>query len=291
VSQTFPPRPSAQLLTYWQVAWPLLTALLLGMPGAGFATEPSPASRLKDGPEDSPEFLRPQDACPQQLRPLVSRLLQDLPVYAGLVASRSLGRPTSPENAFGSVLLVSEPDFTPIDINAQIPEALPDLTSSVQQVFFTTLERQYWQGQSMSLQNYHWLFLTQDEAGHWYLALIYSSVGHYPATESRAPSPPQESSDGIIGQAVTLWLRDCRAGAVFPPETDPPALPESALPEESDGPAESPAESDPAPDSEAPDWPDSIELKVRPLAVNSDGRLDDANVSAQRQRMVKIKFN
>jgi hypothetical protein len=255
-------------LTCLRAAWPLLTWLLLGVPRAGFTTEPPPAPRLKDGPEDSPEFLRPQDACPQELRPLVSRLLQDLPVYAGLVASRSLGRPDSPENAFGSVLLVSEPDFTPIDINEQIPEALPDLTSPVQQVFFTTLERQYWQGQAVSLQNYHWLFLTQDEAGHWYLALIYSSLGRYPATESRAPSPPQESSDGIIGQAVTLWLRDCRAGAVFPPDADPPAMPESVPPEGMDGGDPSPSEvyADPT----SPAWPDSIELKVMPSGVTLD---------------------
>lgn len=168
----------------------------------------------------SPTFLRPPNACPQGLEVLVARLLQDLPTYANLVASRSLGLPTERFSPFGTVIVASQPDFEPLDL-AEVPYGDND-AEEIQQVFFTTLERQYWQGQSFSLQNYHWLFLAQGEYG-WYLALLYSSVGSYPDGLD-APTPPQETSDGIIGQAITLWLRDCRAGAVFPPPSEPTGL-------------------------------------------------------------------
>ena len=36
--------------------------------------------------------------------------------------------------------------------------------------------------------------------------------------QTRPPTPPRETSEGIIGQAVRLWLRDCRAGAIYPVE-------------------------------------------------------------------------
>jgi hypothetical protein len=165
-------------------------------------------------PEATPTYLRPQNACPQAIEPLVERLLQDLPTYTELVTGRSLELRSNRPSPFGTVILASEPDFEPIEL-AENPYG--DLSEDVQQIFFTTLERQYWQGQPFSLQNYHWLFLAEADKG-WYLSQMYSSVGSASGGEFEAPTPPQESSEGIVGQAVTLWLRDCRAGAVFPPE-------------------------------------------------------------------------
>jgi|GEM_PF-1385896 len=168
-------------------------------------------------PEETPLFLRPQNACPQALTPLVERLLQDLPTYTELVAARSLDLRTGRDSPFGTVITASEPDYQPIEL----PDTpYGDSPRQVQQVFFTTLERQYWQGEAFLLQNYHWLLLAEADNG-WYLSQMYSSVGSYPVDAHDAPSPPQESSEGIVGQAVTLWLRDCRAGAVFPPAGEP----------------------------------------------------------------------
>jgi hypothetical protein len=171
---------------------------------------PSPT---ETAPPVSPTQRQP---CPPDLAPLVAQLLHDLPTYANLVASRSLGHPAQRPSPFGTVLLASQPEFTPLALGTDEPS--PDL----HQVFFTTLERQYWQQQSVSLQHYHWLFLTPSQEG-WRLALLYSSLGAYPAG-GRGASPPQESSQGLIGQAITLWLRDCRAGSVaFPvPEVPTP---------------------------------------------------------------------
>jgi hypothetical protein len=165
---------------------------------------------------DDPVFLRPVDPCPEEVNRLVSGLLQDLPSYANRVASRSLGHPAEQIHPFGAVLIASQPDFEPLDLSEQAFGAGLDQASAIQQVFFTTLERHYRNNQAVSLQNYHWLFLVRSEDG-WRLALLYSSVGAYPAAV-RSPTPPEESSDGIVGQAVRLWLRDCRAGAVFLPD-------------------------------------------------------------------------
>ncbi len=183
-----------------------------------------PAQDLPDAAEDlspdsdSPTFLRPQNGCPGDFEPLVSRLLQDLPTYTELVAGRNLELRTNRPSPFGTVITASQPDYEPIEL-AKNPYGSGD-TATVRQIFFTTLERQYWQGQAISLQNYHWLFLAEADSG-WYLSQIYSSLGGYPATPLDAPTPPGETSGGIIGQAVTLWLRDCRAGAVFPPDSSP----------------------------------------------------------------------
>jgi len=180
------------------------------------AAEDDPAiDSSEPPPEATPTFLRPQNACPQALEPLVERLLQDLPTYTELAAGRSLELRSDRPSPFGTVILASEPDFEPIEL-AENPYG--NRSEDVQQIFFTTLERQYWQGQPFSLQNYHWLFLAEADNG-WYLSQMYSSVGSTSGGEFETPTPPQESSKGIVGQAVTLWLRDCRAGAVFPPES------------------------------------------------------------------------
>jgi hypothetical protein len=54
--------------------------------------------------------------------------------------------------------------------------------------------------------------LTQTATG-WRLAMMFSRIGSYPA--KNPPSPPRDSSNGVVGQAVRAWLRDCRAGSII----------------------------------------------------------------------------
>lgn len=204
------------------------TALLLTLGGALQAQGP---------PEAEPSYLRPAEPCPSAPQVLATQLLADLPSYANRVASRNLDLSTNPIQPVSSILVASAPDLTPLDLAQMSPagaasDRIPD--TDLQQVFFTTLERQYWQGQPISLQHHHWLFLTPTEEG-WHMALLFSSLGTYPSSGPlgslhRAPTPPRESSDGIVGQAVRLWLRDCRAGAVFP--ADPAAIEGETAPSE-----------------------------------------------------------
>lgn len=228
--------------------------LALGLGTATFITSGSSFAQVSP-PLPDPSYLRPPNRCPSDLQGLTTGLLRDLPSYANRVASRNLRLPVEePSVAPPNVVVIAGlPDFTPIDLSDYSPVDTPtdaitngdagsDSTapadSPLQQVFFTTLERQYWQNQLVSLQNYHWLFLVQHQDG-WYMALLYSSLGRYTASANplelvagqRPPTPPEESSDGIIGQAIRLWLRDCRAGAVFPVDAEDPVVsPDFAVP-------------------------------------------------------------
>lgn len=178
-------------------------------------------------PEPEANYLRPAAPCPSDPQVLATQLLADLPSYANRVSSRNLDLSTNPIQPVTTILVASAPDFAPLDLSQLLPDGAasdrePD--ADLQQVFFTTLERQYWQGRPISLQHHHWLFLAPTQDG-WHMALLFSSLGPYPSSgslgsSSRPPTPPQESSDGIVGQAVRLWLRDCRAEAVFPTDAE-----------------------------------------------------------------------
>ncbi|MBE9138608.1 hypothetical protein IQ254_15650 [Nodosilinea sp. LEGE 07088] len=177
----------------------------------GFSGEPALSSEAI--------YIRSTEACPTDPEVLVNQLLADLPSYANRVASRQLDLSHQPLGPVTSVLVASPPDLTPIALATLTPDASTPPTApheTLQQVFFTTLERQYRPAQTVDLQQHHWLFLADAEDG-WYLAMLYSSLAPAPdAIAPRPPTPPRESSEGIVGQAVRLWLRDCRAGAVFP---------------------------------------------------------------------------
>jgi len=56
-----------------------------------------------------------------------------------------------------------------------------------------------------------WKILSQTTSG-WQLSMMFSRTGIYPA--SQPPTPPRDSSDGVIAQAIRTWLRDCQEGAV-----------------------------------------------------------------------------
>ncbi|MGD1943024.1 MAG: hypothetical protein ACFB0G_17140 [Leptolyngbyaceae cyanobacterium] len=189
-----------------------LIAGLMTVPLVAIADTPAPATDSELA-EDAAPFLRPPMACPEDMETLVAGLLRDLPSYTNRVAARSL--PSDAElTGYGTMLLAGRAELEPLEISPQIFSE-PPLTppETLQQVFFTTLERQYTATEVVNLEQYHWLFLTPVENG-WRLVLMFSRVA--PAITDRPPSPPQESSEGFVGQAVQLWLRDCRAGALYP---------------------------------------------------------------------------
>ena len=166
--------------------------------------------------EEATPFLRPPTMCPTDVEVLSAGLLRDLPSYANRVASRSLGL-SEDDMGFGTVLMAGQAEFEPLDISTLTFDSDPTATTEdPQQVFFTTLERHYTPRDVVYLEQYHWLFLTEAEDG-WHLGLIFSRTAADEAT-IRPPTAPRENSDGIIGQAVRLWLRDCRAGAIYPIE-------------------------------------------------------------------------
>lgn len=158
---------------------------------------------------------RPQNRCPDTLESLMPLLLRDLPSYANRVIARSRSHSRATDLPPSYVLLAGSPDYRPLpatledlgleEYRAIAPEDQP------QQVFFTTLERQYGYGGYARLQGFYWVFLTH-QADQWHLAGLVSSVGGYP--QQQPPSPPRDSSEGVVAQAIRLWLRDCRAGSI-----------------------------------------------------------------------------
>ncbi len=138
-------------------------------------------------------------ACPQDLPSLIDQLLRDLPSYANRAFRRS-----QPPGANGYyVILAGNPDFTPITTDLAGP-------TNLQQVFFTTLSRQYYGQRIVEQQEFHRLFLTQTSQG-WRLAMLFSTTSLGPG---QPPTPPRETSNQAFGQAIALWLRDCQAGSL-----------------------------------------------------------------------------
>ncbi|HEY9907041.1 MAG TPA: hypothetical protein V6D18_05460 [Thermosynechococcaceae cyanobacterium] len=179
-------------------AWVIgtIAGLLIGLSSTG-AIAQSPKSPRLALP------LRPRLVCPEELEPLTRALLKNLPGYINRLSLRS----RSPGAGFA--IVASQPEFMPLPTgSSEYPQ-----DQSLQQVFFTVLERQYAQNRVTEFQQFHWLFLAKTEGG-WRLALLYSRLGSAPTVNQKLLSPPRESSQGMTGQAVRLWLRDCQVGAV-----------------------------------------------------------------------------
>jgi hypothetical protein len=110
------------------------------------------------------------------------------------------------------MVAVGSPEFEPLKIAHQeytpiYPQAAP------QQVFISTLERQYTGIKSSELQQFHWLFLTPTRQG-WRLVTIYSRIGTTNKSGDSPLSPPIESSHTPVGEAIRIWLNDCHVGKI-----------------------------------------------------------------------------
>ncbi len=192
----------------------LFIAYWLGLQGALAANEnllpiPSfPHLLSADG-----SVSTPSSKCPADVKTLTSLLLRDLPNYANRVLRRARRLDRATVDSFSYVIVAGNPEFEPLILGPG--EYTPSISASdlelPYQLFFTTLERQYVRGKAIESQHYHWLFLTQTPQG-WRLAMMFSRIGSY--LPERSPTPPRESSNGVVGQAVNIWLRDCRAGAI-----------------------------------------------------------------------------
>ncbi len=163
---------------------------------------------LANGDTDIAQLESNEPGCPQDIEPLVARMLLDLPGYANRVIARSRSVADRPIDTY--VMLAGEADFEPLPLEPPQVDT-PDLDNTspnLHQVFFTTWERSYRDTGISDLQTYHWLFLVNTESG-WRLDMMFSRSTSYPIVGP--VTPPRESSRGTIGQALQLWLRDCRA--------------------------------------------------------------------------------
>lgn len=178
---------------------------------AGILPEVSNSPLRKGGQGGSLETANLE--CPQDLETLTPLLLRDLPDYANRVLQRARSIQRTPDlQRF--ILFAGRAEYEPLDLgdSQQLPPTQPS-SAPPRQLFFTTLERQYINQLPVEIQNFHWLFLSQSADG-WRLTTALTRFGTLDKTQP--PSPPRDTSDGVIGQAVNLWLRDCRAGSIRP---------------------------------------------------------------------------
>jgi hypothetical protein len=147
-------------------------------------------------------------ACPTNVADLTPLLLRDIPSYANRMIVR--GRQTVELRDLPSVIVAGRAEPEPLTVESDLAPNDPKL----EQLFFTTLGRQRVADRLVESQQFHWLFLTQTSTG-WQLTMSYTRTGSYPKAD-QAITPPRESSQGVIGQAVTRWLRDCNAGSIRP---------------------------------------------------------------------------
>jgi hypothetical protein len=148
------------------------------------------------------------NTCPAELESLIALLLKDLPDYANRVIQRTQALHKQ-AGVDSYVIAAGKPELEPLDL-PQI-QYNSDFSKPPEQVFFTTLERRYLNNKKIETESYHWLFLIQTSSG-WRMVTMFSRFGS--SAREYPPTPPLETSNGIVGQAISLWLRDCRAGAV-----------------------------------------------------------------------------
>jgi hypothetical protein len=112
------------------------------------------------------------------------------------------------------MLTAGRPEFKPLPLNPNVSSenTAKTLSEGVEQIFFTTLERRYIAKQAVELQEFHWLLVTKTSTG-WRKVMMFTQTGSFPVSK-QVPSPPRDSSNGVVGQAVDIWLRDCQAGAI-----------------------------------------------------------------------------
>jgi hypothetical protein len=143
----------------------------------------------------------------------ITYLLRDLPSYTNRASQRAR-RLTRKGDTFSYMVAAGRPEFVPLPLSPNLAssDTTKTLSEGVEQVFFTTLERQYTAGKAIELQQFHWLLLTKTNSG-WRKVMMFTQTGSFPVTKQPI-SPPRDSSDGAIAQAVDAWLRDCEAGSV-----------------------------------------------------------------------------
>ncbi len=155
------------------------------------------------------EATKNESSCPKNIRELTHLLLEDLPSYSNRVIQRTqdYNQAAGIENY---IITAGEAEFEPLDLPRLRYNPIDD--KDPEQVFFTVLERQYIDNKKIvDIHTYHWLFLTHTDSG-WRTVMMFSRFGN--SAENKPPAPPRETTNGIIGRAVQLWLKDCRAGTI-----------------------------------------------------------------------------
>ncbi|MGD1875080.1 MAG: hypothetical protein ACFB02_18750 [Mastigocoleus sp.] len=176
-----------------------------------FSKKSTPPLLLRDSNKKKINTPQRRDCTGENITTLVNKMLLDLPGYANRATQRAR-RLDRANEVYSYILLAGKPEFEPLKISSEeYLQTKKNSREKVEQVFFTTLERQYIKGKIVELQQFHWMLLTKSSTG-WRMVMMFSQISSYPQNE--ISTPPRDSSNGVIGQAAKTWLRDCRAGSL-----------------------------------------------------------------------------
>ncbi|MBD2392780.1 hypothetical protein VKI21_01815 [Cyanobacterium aponinum UTEX 3222] len=151
------------------------------------------------------------EKCNNNWENLTKSLTKDVADYGNRIIQSSRIYPNLDNFLPTYIVTASIPDTQSLPLNNFASEDFyMSENQETKQLFFTTLERQYSSNNRIiEAQNFHWLIFTFTPQG-WQLVKAITRFG-YPQPEGDfSVSPPRDTTNGIIGQAVNLWLRDCQ---------------------------------------------------------------------------------
>ncbi|MGD1705178.1 hypothetical protein [Dapis sp. BLCC M229] len=142
-----------------------------------------------------------KSTCPENsdnLEILVAALMLDLPSYV----NREIQRDRQPNEDYlkRNIVIAGRPEFENLAI-----DYTPFIQENIQQIFLTTLERQYQDSQVVELQQFHWLFLRQNQT-QWELVNMFSIKE---SLLENIPPQPEDSSNGVFAKGIRAWLQGC----------------------------------------------------------------------------------
>ncbi len=150
----------------------------------------------------SPEHI---NQCNYSLTELSNLLVKDISDYGNRVIQKSKRRGENFESLPIYIITANQPEFEKLPLEQR--QYKSEKVSEIEQVFFTTMERHYLNKITIQeTENYHWLLLTPTSDG-WQMVMLLSRLGV--ENKTRPSSPPLDTTNGIIGEAVRVWLRDC----------------------------------------------------------------------------------
>ena len=153
--------------------------------------------------------------CPTNLGELADLLTADISDYGNRVIQKSSIFSHKLDFLPTYIVTASKAELEPLSIDSLQESSLQNTNGNdnIQQIFFTSLERQYSNSKTIvEAENYHWLILTYNNQ-QWQLVQSFTRFG-YPRGDKTVVSPIRDSTNGVIGQAVKIWLKDCYAGSL-----------------------------------------------------------------------------
>lgn len=148
--------------------------------------------------------------CNKDWKEMTQSLTRNIADYGNRIIQSSRIYPNLERILPTYIITASIPDTQPLPLNNFASEKInTSFQEETKQLFFTTLERQYsHDSRIIEAQNFHWLILTLTPQG-WQLVKAMTRFAYPQSQGDFSISPPHDTTNGIIGQAVNLWLRDC----------------------------------------------------------------------------------